>query len=136
MPGRSAAGHRTQPVWALLDHLVATGEAASLDRWHEWERVSRGKRQVGWSKGLRARFAPEVEDLGDDAIVQQELGTEHDALVSLSSTSWRDLVADPSRPVQLLEVTERAGAAGATAMLDHWGIVYQLVQHEHSEGAA
>jgi hypothetical protein len=136
MPGRASVGHRTQPVWALLDHLVATGEADALERWHEWERVSRGKRQVGWSQGLRARFAPEVEDLGDDAIVQQELGTEHDGLVALSSTSWRDLVADPTRPVQLLEVTERAGVAGATAMLDHWGIGYELVKHEHPRDAA
>lgn len=130
MPGRAAEGLRTRPVWSLLDELVRTGEAEALERWHEWERASKGKRQVGWSRGLRERFAPEVEDLGDDEIVQREFGTADDALVHLSASSWKELVAVPSRPVQLLEVTERSGAAGATALLEEWGVRYELVRQE------
>lgn len=127
MPGRSAKSLATRPTWALLDELVATGDADSLDRWHEWERVSKGKRQVGWSKGLRERFAPDVEVLTDDDVVQQEVGTDHDDIVRWSGEQWRAFVAEPDRIVMLLEVTERAGRPGAVALLDHWGVEYELV---------
>lgn len=130
LPGRSAEGLRTRPVWTLLDHLQATGEADALEAWHEWERASKGKRQVGWSRGLRERFAPEVEDLGDDEIVQQEIGTKEDELVHFSAEQWRDIVAVPGRPVLLLEATERAGLAGARALLDGWGVGYDVTAKE------
>lgn len=127
MPGRSAQGHGTRPTWALLDELVATGDADALTRWHEWERVSKGKRQVGWSKGLRDRFAPEVEELSDDEVVSAEVGTEDDAIVRWSGPQWRAFVAEPERIVSLLEMTERAGRPGALALLDAWGVEYELV---------
>lgn len=130
MPGRSSKGLGTAPVWALLDQLVSTGEAEPLERWREWERVSKGKRQVGWSKGLRERFAPEIESLGDDEIVAQELGTADDALVHFDARGWREMVAVPGRPVLLLESVERGGTAGARALLDQWGVPYEMLEPE------
>lgn len=134
MPGRSANRIGTRPVWSLLDELVAFGEAETLALWREWETVSRGKRQVGWSRGLRERFAPEIEQLDDDEIVQQEIGTEEDELVHFRAEDWKELVAVPMRPLALLETTERAGLAGAVALLDAWGIGYEVTTKEQQHG--
>jgi hypothetical protein len=122
LAGRSAAGLRTRPVWGLLDDLVATGETVALRRWHEWERVSKGKRQVGWSRGLRQRFAPDVEDVTDEEVVAAEVGTAADDVLHLTADSWRALVAVPVRIVALLEAVEDGGVEAAGALLDRLGI--------------
>jgi hypothetical protein len=133
LAGRAAAGMATRPTWALLDHLVRTGEAGALQLWHEWERVSKGKRQVGWSKGLRERFAPEVEELTDDAIVDQEVGSDADDLVRWTADQWRELVRVPARIVELLSYAEACGADAVCSALDAWGIGYQRVNGGHQQ---
>lgn len=52
-------GNRT-PFQILAD-LVASGDLDDLDAWHEWERASVGRRQIGWSKGMRALLLTEPE---------------------------------------------------------------------------
>lgn len=121
-PGRAAAARRTRPVWALLDDLVQTGEASALRLWHEWEKASKGKRQVGWSAGIRERFAPEVEDIDDQAVVDAEVGTADDDVLVLDLTAWRQLLTDPGRILLLLEATEGGGKTSATSLLDWWRI--------------
>ena len=127
MPGRAATVAATRPTWAILDHLELTGEAPALELWHEWERVSKGKRQVGWSKGLREQFAPEVVEQTDDDIVAEELGTASDDVLRLDAESWRELVRTPGRPVELLELLECGGVELAAAALDQWGIRTELL---------
>lgn len=124
MPGRAAESFKTRPVWSLLDELVATGEKRSLDLWHEWEAGSKGKRQVGWSKGLRERFAPEVEELTDAEVVDQELGSAADDVLGWDFRQWREFVRVPGRLVELLEVSELGGAEAARELLDRWGVEY------------
>lgn len=124
MPGRSRADLKTQPHWALLDRFVQTGDADALALWHEWERVSKGKCQVGWSKGLWECFAPEVEELTDDEVVAQELGTANDDVLRMDAAAWRDLVSVPGRMVELLERAE-ISPEFARVTLDQWGIRYE-----------
>jgi hypothetical protein len=126
MPGRARAALKTRPVWSLLDDLAETGEAENLERWHEWERASKGKRQVGWSKGLRDRFAPEVAELSDDEIVDEELGTADDDVVHWSAPQWRELVRVPARLVELLEAVESGGRGAVVQLLDVWGVSYSI----------
>lgn len=128
MPGRSGAGLKTAPTWALLDHLCATGEVEALTLWHEWERVSKGKRQVGWSRGLRERFAPEVEELSDDEVVAEEVGTASDDVVRWSADQWREFVSVPSRLVSLLDAGDRGGPGAVVALLDEWGVKYERIK--------
>lgn len=123
--GRAARGLSTKPQWAILDHVVRTGESAAMRLWHEWERVSKGKRQVGWSRGLRDRFAPDLEELSDDSIVEQELGTKSDDVVRWSVRQWREMVKQPERIVLLLEVAEKVGPDGVCGLLDSWGTPYR-----------
>lgn len=128
LPGRARTVAATRPTWALLDHLQRTGEAPALELWHEWERISKGKRQVGWSKGLREQFAPEVVEATDDEIVAEELGTASDDVLRLDAEAWKELVRWSGRPVELLEFLERGGVELAAAALHHWGIRHELVK--------
>jgi hypothetical protein len=128
-PGRARSDLATRPVWSLLGDLVERGEAETLRRWHEWEAGSKGRRQVGWSKGLRERFAPEVEGVEDQAVVDTERGTAADDVVHLTVQAWRQVVAVPARIPQLLEALE-VGPFALCAVLDSLSIPYALLNKE------
>ncbi len=123
-PGRARAGLKTEPPFALLERLEQTGEAELLRLWHEWESASKGKRQIGWSRGLRERYGVDVVE--DQAIVDEAIGTEDDDWVAWTRTGWRELVRHPARLAQLLEVAEAAGIDAVTGLLDSWGIAWVL----------
>jgi hypothetical protein len=127
MSGRAREGLATRPVWSLLDDLAEMGEASSLAAWHEWESASKGKRQVGWSAGLRERFAPEVTEASDQEVVDQALGDEHDDVASWTADQWRTFIAEPARVVELLEVAESGGREAAHRLLTSWGTVCTLI---------
>ena len=124
MPGRAREVQRTEPVWSILGDLVETGEASALRRWHEWESASKGRRQVGWSTGLRDRFAPMLEELEDQAVVDQQLGSEDDDLVRFTVKEWREIVRHPERIPDLLEAAEGQGLSAVKELLDGWGVGY------------
>ena len=126
-PGRARADLATRPVWSILDDLALTGEADRLDRWREWEAGSKGRRQVGWSKGLRARFAPNLVDVDDQAVVDREVGTEADDLVAISVEGWAYLVARPALLPGLLDAAEAGGLKGLRQALDNEGVGYAVV---------
>jgi hypothetical protein len=126
-PGRSRSDLATRPVWSLLDRLVETGEAEALARWHEWEAGSKGRRQVGWSKGLRKRFAPEVEDVTDQEIADREMGSKQDDVARISREGWGRLVSIPGGPCDVLEALEVEGVAGMAEVLDRLGIDHELI---------
>ncbi|MGB9377465.1 MAG: hypothetical protein WCB04_08130, partial [Mycobacteriales bacterium] len=128
LPGRSRAALATRPVSAILDDLVRDGERRSLDRWHEWERVSKGKRQVGFSKGLRERFAGFVDELSDDEVADLEHGSREDDLVHLDRDGWRQVVGTDGLAVSILEAAEKSGVAGVSALLDQEHVPYQLAR--------
>ncbi len=119
-PGRARGGLKTQPPFALLARLEETGELEALTLWHEWEAASKGKRQIGYSRGLRERY--EVEDVDDQAIVDEELGTEEDDLVAWTREGWRALVQVPARMSRLLDLAETGGQAAVSVALDEWAI--------------
>jgi hypothetical protein len=123
LPGRAREDLRTRPVWALLDELAETGEASALARWHEWESASKGRRQVGWSMGLRERFAPTIEELTDQQVVDQVVGDEDDDVIAWTADQWRAFIARPARAADLLEAAQHGGVAGALALLESWGDV-------------
>lgn len=122
MPGRSAHGLRTRPTWALLDELAESGELGAAQLWWEWERVSKGKRQVAWSKGLRERFAPALDERTDDDIASEELGSRSDDVIGLDVEGWRRLVAHPGGPLFVVEALEAHGVQGASQALAFFGV--------------
>lgn len=124
--GRARRGLRTAPVWSLLAELAETGEARCLGLWGEWERGSKGKRQIGYSKGLRELFGV-GEVLTDEEVAAEELGSARDDLVVILAEGWAVLAGDVWRVCSLLDAAERGGSAGVRNLLDGWGDVPYLV---------
>lgn len=68
--GRAAT---SRTAWGILDGVMS-GDVEELRRWHEYERASRGRRQMTWSRGLRDRLdlSPELSD--DEAAAAEDSG--------------------------------------------------------------
>ncbi len=133
-PGRARDALRTRPVWGLLDDLAETGE---VGKWREWETASKNRRQVAYSKGFRERFAPELEELGDEEIADAEAGSAEDDVIHWTLDQWRELVSHPERLPQLLEAAEAVGPVGLVALrglLNEWGVPYQVVERARPDG--
>ena len=127
MPGRSRSDLRTRPVWSVLEEAANTGD---LSRWQEWEAGSLGRRQVGWSAGLRKRFAPQLDDVSDEEITDQEHGSADDGLVVITDEGWRKLCRTPAVLPMLLEVAEQAGALGLVDALTALDVPHHLYERE------
>jgi hypothetical protein len=120
---RSRSAHGTETPWTLIDR-VSSGDADALDLWHEWERGSKGRRQITWSQGARDLLRIGVE-VTDEEIVAEELGSKHDDLVLLPKDSWAVLVRAPWMVFALLAAAKAGGSRAAADLLDAWGLPYQ-----------
>ena len=131
---KARLGGRTP--FALLDDIVVnkrTGEVGpdyldDLDLWHEWEKASKGKRQIAWSKGLRARLLPaeEVVELTDEEIVEADLGG--DEVAEIAGDVWR-LIAARRGDYKLLRAFERSNRNG-------WRLLWLYAKAAEHESAA
>lgn len=112
MDKQGRRGGRTP--WQLLsDAMDDDTTAASL--WRRWETGSWGRRQIGWSLGLRDLFAlGEAES--DEDIAQKEAGTPDDDVLFITASGWRRL-ADLDKIADVLTVTERQGLPGLKTFL-------------------
>jgi hypothetical protein len=121
--------HGTRPVWGLLDDVLDLGDADSLDLWHEWERGSKGRRQITWAQGLRQRLGLLADEQTDEQIAAEELGTSDDELVLIDAAGWAQLVAVPALIPQLLDAAESGGLSAVRRFLDRHHVTYsELVQ--------
>lgn len=109
-----------KPFERLAD-VVDHADADALDRWHEFEEVSRGRKQLTWSEGFREMAGLAVEERSDEQIAADEQGGDADELL-LDSDAWRIVRNDQ---VDLLEAAEQ-GVRGAMVWLDNRGIEYTM----------
>lgn len=116
--GKIAKGSGRTPFQLLTDALD-TGLADDLERWWEWERASRGRRQIAWSKDLR-EWAKLGREQSDEEIAEEELPGEDVLLIE--PDAWWQLRREPDKVCELLEAAERAGFPGASGLLDRWGL--------------
>lgn len=100
---------KTVTPWALLS-AAETGDADALDLWHEYERASKGKRALTYSRGLRKRFGLDVEAT-DEEIADAEVGTKDDALFEV--TDWEPVRRNPLLGAGILAAVKSGGIAGA-----------------------
>jgi hypothetical protein len=122
LPGRSRGAYATRPPFELLTDVMEDGDGGALRRWHEWERGSLGRRQIGWSKGLRERLGAGIE-VSDEAVAAEELGSTDDDLVLIEAGGWAAMVRQPERLPFLLSAAQAGGLARVRATLDDWGDV-------------
>lgn len=83
-------GDEHRGLFTILADVVALGDADDLADWLEYERVSKGKRQMTWSKGLREQLLHGVE-VGDQEIAESDHGGDVLLVVEGGQTAWRDL---------------------------------------------
>lgn len=100
-------GSRT-PFQILAD-FQKTGDADDLALWHEWERVSRGRRQITWSQGFREMAGLAAEQT-DEEIAEQTIDGEDVMVFDLDT--WRQIAP---QQVGLLLAAEQFGLVGARA---------------------
>lgn len=117
--------NKTRPTWALLDDVEALGLATSLDLWHEWERGSKNRKQMTWSKGLRDRLGL-LREASDEDIATEEHGSAEDDLVLIDSEGWARLRANPADLADLLTVTEGGGLTALRSFLNRRQITYTV----------
>jgi hypothetical protein len=129
-PGRARVGHKTVPVWTVLEDFMATGDCALRDRWHEWEQGSKGKRQMGTSKGLFQRFAPSIEEVTDEQIADREVGSSSDDIACMTSATWAELVRDVEVICAAHDAYAEGGVEALFALFDLYGLPYQVVLRE------
>lgn len=101
---RSRGDGRTP--WDLLRAVYAEGDADALDLWHRWEKDSKGKRALTWSRGLRKAVGLDREAT-DEEIADAEVGTAADT--GFVITDWAPVRANPRLGAELLSVIGTAG---------------------------
>lgn len=100
---------KTVSPWILLAG-ARSGDADALDLWREYEKASKGKRALTYSRGLRRRFGLDVE-ASDEEIVETEIGTRDDAVFEI--VDWLPVRRNPVLGAELLTVLRKSGIAAA-----------------------
>lgn len=91
--------------------------------WGEWERASKGRRQIAWSPGLRALLLPDVEDLTDEEIADEDQGG--DDVAEIPTPVFRQIVRCRA-DWQVLEAFARSNAEG----WDFVSVFFTMAQHD------
>lgn len=130
---KQARGKGRAPFQILADVFDADGDdperlARDFELWEEWERGSKKRKQMAWSKGLHER-AGLGEEQPDDMVVD-EFGNlvpatpdlPEDEVINLTPLTWAKLSRDPWACIRILEVAEDGGMSAACAWLDERGL--------------
>lgn len=125
--GAHKAGRKTGsvPPFGVLDEAIGRGDADALAWWNTYEEVQRGRRRLLWSYGLRDLLELN-EERTDEEIAAEEVGDADDTLVVFTGEAWARIVWTPARVSQLLDTAELEGLSGVRALLDRWGVPYEI----------
>jgi hypothetical protein len=104
--GKTGRDGNRAPFDVLAD-FVRLGLASDLAIWREWERASKDRRALTWSKGLREQLLVGIERT-DEEIAADNDGDQLDVAV-LDKAVWREIVARRLE-AELLEAVERVPA--------------------------
>jgi len=122
------ARHGNRTPFAILRSFLTTGDLDTLELWQEFEQGSHGKRQWGFSKGLKAEYA--VEELSDDEILAKEIDGETVILFDKTNEQFYALF-NLHDVTELLEIAERADSVESArskiiVRLTRWGFSSDL----------
>lgn len=99
----------------ILKSFFETGDLSELELWREWERGSKGKQSISWSKGLKARL--EVSERKDEDIAAEEVEGVHVEQVFLSDAEWRLVCRVPGALAKARDVMEDHGSEALRAFI-------------------
>lgn len=83
---------------------ASNGEAWALHRWWEWERVTRGRRCLSWSRGARQLLGLDADEPTDQELAEAEVGG--DVVLVIDGHEWATLVQVPGAEAALLNRVE------------------------------
>lgn len=110
---------KSRTPWQILRDIVETYDADDVDLWREYEQVSRGRKMLTWSRGLKA--AAGVTEKGDEEIAEEEHGAAEDRVLTFPRYD-RDLLPRPLVAATLLTVAQSGNEAAIRAFCEEWGI--------------
>ena len=97
----------------ILADFISTGLEADAILWWEYEKISKGKRQLTWSRGLKA--AAGLTEVTDEEIAKEEI--DGDQMITMPNSTWRVVYRVAEK---LLDATEEHGVPGAVGWFrDH-----------------
>ena len=110
----------------MLGEIALIGDADLVDLWREYERVSKGKRALTWSRGLRD-WAGLGQERTDEEIAEDEAGD--DTVFTVENSTWGRV-----RPhaAFLLDLAEQRGVAQVFEWLNKHKIPYWVPGEEDS----
>ena len=114
--------HSTSPHWTLLTDGLMNGEVGPAKLWREWEKASKGRRQIAWSRGLRERLGLVLDEKSDEDVAAEELGSNDDTVVWITRPGWWFLVNEPHLIGQVLSAAESMSQGDLSAWLWTQGI--------------
>jgi hypothetical protein len=108
----------------LLESYVVLGSVSAGQRWQEYARVFKGRKQLVWSKGLRVLLGLAVEERTDEEIVEDAV---EDAVVlaQLDLAAWRIVLASDAR-AELLDVASSGDAEKVYLFLRCLGVCLRV----------
>jgi len=123
-----AKGKGRTPFQVLGAVVDAGGESGQFEEdlklWRQWEKASKGRRQVAYSKGLR-EWAGLRQDKQDEEIASETLEAPDD--LEISPRSWADELAHRyRRQCEVMEAAESGGYPAVASLLDGWGVSYVM----------
>lgn len=122
---KKARGENRTPFQILAD-IIETGDADDAALWRTFEKASRGRRALVWSRGLREWAGLGAEKTDEEIAAEEEGGS---TVAVMSNREWLSVrrAEGGSGAIRLLEVAESGGAEAAYAWLDAHGVSYLKV---------
>jgi hypothetical protein len=111
----------SRTAFEILADGLETGLADDLELWLEWERASKGRRQLLHSQGLKTRVG--IDELTDEEIAAAKDEGEGETLVILPRKTWREVYPIA---VELLEAPEAGGIAGQCSGWEDRALLYEV----------
>jgi hypothetical protein len=126
--GKKGRGRALETVahWDLLAR-IETGDMDVIDRWYQLEDAIPGHRMLSMSRGLRS-FAHVADEVDDETIAAQEVGSSTDDVCFISPDGWRGIRDRPEVLGQLLEVLAASGWPGLRVLLEFYQVDYFVLQ--------
>jgi hypothetical protein len=103
----------------ILDDFRWTGDGADLQLWHEYERATRGRQAIAWSKGLRELLGL-ADEQTDEQLAAAEIGGED--LAVITTPQWKRIIAVPGLAAYLLDRAEAGGLDAVNAVFSAYRI--------------
>jgi hypothetical protein len=110
---------RGHGMWRVLDVALTNHNSSASRIWAEWERTSRGKRQISWSKNLRKSLGLSNVLSDDEAVNSSDSFV---PLVAIDGASVRLLGRLGSIQSRILRAIEQGDLATACQLLNEHGV--------------